>query len=446
MTRLATHQTSLILAFWHRAKMASIAGKQMNDTDGGSGGLLLSACRHHLLPTRGGSGGTFAASRSVGKRRRLEQQQQQQHGVQSQAAGDEADGSVGANPTDRSAAANTVDGGDSGGGAYTGPFRVLLTTYKTPSSTDTADASSGSSKDIQNRKAAAAAGNARLLSSVAMDLAHSLALQSSSSSASSASRPPCRGCGASNGTSNTRNRPCQCIDVVYILYEAASSAGGGSAGGDQTLAAGGGKEHGGDDVEEDLGADLFPLRCRRVDNCNDTDDAEDSTDPATNSRPPSSQPSSPSWDEGALSRIQIRRMRDGTDLVRYLATVPLLPPHQQPRKGIVLNDIGSFVLGNTSNGNGGGGGGTVSSNSTQSVASGPYPSPSSSLGAPYYTIDSSIVLTQIRKSKYVCIWFVGWSINTPSQFLHYLCFQCFAHHIVDNETDPFHPYKCSVHT
>ena len=366
--------------------MTSLAGKQMNDTDGGgvSGGLLMTACRRHLSPSRGG--GAFAASRSVGKRRRLEQQQQQQqqqqqHGGQSQAAaaGDATDGpAVGSS--------NNAHGNVGSGGKTPplGPFRVLLTTDKTPSSTaDTADASHANttSRGIENRKAAVTAGSARLLSSVAMDLAHSLAVQSSSL--------PCRGCGANNnGTSSTRNRQCQCIDVVYIVHEAASAGGGG--GGDPNLVGAG--EHTGDDVEEEeVGADLFPLRCRSA--CsNDNDDADGSVDPATDSRS-SSQSSSPSWDEGALSRIQIRRMRDGTDLARYLATVPLLPPHQQPRRGIVLHDIGSFVLGNTAGGNGGG------ASSTQSVTS--------SLGPSYYTIDSSTVLTQIRKSKYALVLQVG---------------------------------------
>ena len=373
--------------------MTSMGGKQLNDTDGGSGGLLLSACRRHLSPSHGG-GSTSAASRSAGKRRRLEQQ----HGEQSQsqaAAGDKADGygSAAADATDghavgSSSSSNAPENVGSGGTKPpTGPFRVLLTTDKTPSGTaDTAvDGTSSSSRDIQNRKAAMTAGSARLLSSVAMDLAHSLAVQSASL--------PCRGCGANNGTSSTRNQQCQCIDVVYIVHEAASAGGGG--GGDQNLVGAGG--HNGDDTEEEeVGADLFPLRCRRVDHSmddnsnststsNDNDDADDIADTATNSRS-SSQSSPPSWDEGALSRIQIRRMRDGTDLVRYLATVPLLPPHQQPRRGIVLHDIGSFVLGNTAGGNGGG------ASSTQSVAS--------TLGPSYYTIDLSTVLTQICKSKH----------------------------------------------
>ena len=366
--------------------MTSLAGKQMNDTDGGgvSGGLLMTACRRHLSPSRGG--GAFAASRSVGKRRRLEQQ----HGGQSQAASDKAGGSAAAadatdGPAVGSSSSNAHDNVGSGGTKPpTGPFRVLLTTDKTPSSTaDTADASHANttSRGIENRKAAVTAGSARLLSSVAMDLAHSLAVQSSSL--------PCRGCGANNnGTSSTRNRQCQCIDVVYIVHEAASAGGGG--GGDPNLVGAG--EHTGDDVEEEeVGADLFPLRCRSA--CsNDNDDADGSVDPATDSRS-SSQSSPPSWDEGALSRIQIRRMRDGTDLARYLATVPLLPPHQQPRSGIVLHDIGSFVLDNTAGGNGGGGGTVGNSSSTQSVAS--------SLGPSYYTIDSSTVLTLIRKSKYM---------------------------------------------
>ena len=383
--------------------MASmVVGRQTSETDGISGGgLLLSACRRHLSPSRGGAG-TSVTFRSAGKRRRLEQQQLPTPGGQSQAAGD-ADGSAAAESTGGLAvgSGNAHGGGTSGGKEpRNGPFRVLLTTGKTPSSsTVTAVSSAASSKGIQNRKAATAAGSARLLSSVAMDLAHSLAMQSSSSSSSSLL--PCRGCGANSGTSNTRNQQCQCVDVVYILP---ASVGGVEEG------------HTGDDEEEEeVGADLFPLRCRRVDNSsmndhtssNDNNDADDAdgTDPATNPRSSSSSSSSqssssPSWDEGALSRIQIRRMRDGTDLVRYLATVPLLPPHQQPRQGIVLNDIGSFVLGNAINGNGGG-------SSTQSVAS--------SLGPSYYTIDSSTVLTQIRKSKHEFGLQIG-LYDTPSQY------------------------------
>ena len=388
-----------------------VVGKQTSDTDGGSGGLLLSACRRHLPPSRGGGRSTFAPSRSAGKRRRLEEQQQQLPGAQNKAAGEKADGSTAANATGGLAVGSSNASGSgrsSGKTPRTGPFRVLLTTGKTPSSADTAvgSATTSSSKGNQNREAATAAGSARLLSSVAMDLAHSLALQSfSSSSSSSSSLLPCRGCGANNGTSNQQ---CQCVDVVYILHASAASAGGDEEGHADNYA-----------EEEEVGADLFPLRCRRVDdssmvddssNDNDNDDADDGADPATNSRSSSSsssQSSSPSWDEGALSRIQIRRMRDRTDLVRYLATVPLLPPHQQPLKGIVLNDIGSFVLGNVIHGNGGGGGGGTVGNgsSAQSVTS--------SLGPSYYTIDSSTVLTQIRKSKYTLqrmhFWFANWS-------------------------------------
>ena len=394
-------------------------GEQAQGEHTGGAGLLLSACRLHLSSSRGvggDGGGMVAASRPTGgaKRRRLEPEQQQSQQQQQQQQQRREDGGRSQTSGDGAVSAGV-------GSPPCGPFRVLLTTGKTASSSN--NEASSKSISIQDRRAAAtaAAGSGRLLSSVAMDLAHSLALRSSSlssssSSSSSSSVPLCRGCGAKHGrTSNTRtstsSQQCQCVDVVYILYEPASSAG--YSGGEHTPGLPGGD---GGDEEEEVGAVLFPLRCRRMvgaamdahGTSNDNDDAEgNGADQPTNSRCCSESPSSsPSWDEAALSRIQIRRMRDGADLVRYLATVPLLPPHQQPLRGIVLNDIGSFVLGNTGKGDstGGGGGagagGTVSNSGGQGVVPGPssFSSPPS-LGPSYHTIDSSIVLTQIRKSS-----------------------------------------------
>jgi len=355
------------------------------------GGLILSACLSSLGSSSSGGGGrgrtSIAATASTrsppGKRRRRIEPGEQ----------------------------HTGGGGAAQDSPPLGPLRVLLTTAG--SNAKASGIGRGGGEGIGNRGATTAcsstgssASAGRLLSSAAMDLAHSLAARSSSARC-------CRGCGGSGGGTTSHGiepsaadaadggsggqssqqqeeGQCQCIDVVYI----APREGEGGSGDRNPAAAGGdGVEGGGDGAAPEggggeLGADLFPLRCRRVaagagpsaaihraeDSNNDDDDDDDDGGDGESSQPSSS------WDEGALSRIQVRRVRDGADLVRYLATVPLLPPHQRPLRGIVVHDLGRILLGS---------------------ASGDAAAAAGGGGPLHYTIDSSIVLAQIGKSRWM---------------------------------------------
>eukprot|EP00562_Extubocellulus_spinifer_P034067 CAMPEP_0178695534 /NCGR_PEP_ID=MMETSP0699-20121125/8914_1 /TAXON_ID=265572 /ORGANISM="Extubocellulus spinifer, Strain CCMP396" /LENGTH=510 /DNA_ID=CAMNT_0020341253 /DNA_START=1802 /DNA_END=3334 /DNA_ORIENTATION=+ len=274
----------------------------------------------------------------------------------------------------------------------TGPLRAILTTSKA------LESSSSSPSKL--------ASPSRLLSSVAMDLAHSIALSSVSIPSSPASEGMV--CRCSGGCSRTaaekhqssstddgaaaddpadaeqqqQQQQCRCIDVVYIRHDSSTTCSSESSpaavvdvdgantndGNTNTDTRYGELEE--DEDEEDDEAELFPLRCRRVGHdMHDNEEAsqvEDDNDAEGGGR-------GTMWNEEALSRIQIRYVRNAADLIQYLATVTMLPPHEQPLGGIVVDDVAKFVV----NGN--------------SAAA----SSASSLGSACFTIDSAIALTQI---------------------------------------------------
>lgn len=280
---------------------------------------------------------------------------------------------------------------NTGGQRPAGPLRAIVTTTSIksdPPSTGT----HGSSTSTHAGTGGTATGtaNSRLLSSVAMDLAHSMALTCSSlpslsavaasSTADVNTSPFCRGCcGGTTTTSSTgagpkeakgdtdintsgmavlpaspssallsarsegdtdgnaalgRHRPtqqgqkqCRCVDVVYIRHD---SGGGGGATGDTNNTNTDGQY---DDLQEEE-AELFPLRCRRVGR--EGVDAEG----AVGQGGEGSQ-----WDEDALTRIEIRHVRNGADLIQYLASISMMPSHQQPLGGIVVDNVAKFVRG-----------------------------------------------------------------------------------------------------
>jgi hypothetical protein len=54
---------------------------------------------------------------------------------------------------------------------------------------------------------------------------------------------------------------------------------------------------------------------------------------------------SPSWNKPALRRVQVYRMASVQDVMEYLLSVQGKPPNQQPRGGIVVEDVDCFARG-----------------------------------------------------------------------------------------------------
>ena len=146
-------------------------------------------------------------------------------------------------------------------------------------------------------------GTAPIRTAAAMEVACSVAAAASGAPAG-ACRGGCRrlpGPGTGTGTG-----PCRCAAVAFVRH--ASLRGGGD--------------------------DPFPLRLRGASHGGGGSGGSGASDGSDGSD---------GWDEEALGRIRVRYVEDRGELLRYLASVPAMPPHRRPLGGIVLDGTEIFL-------------------------------------------------------------------------------------------------------